>query len=104
MFSIRERSVSASSLVQLRTWIDEVTQRAEGTRRDVVGHPVRAGVTFARGCAQECLKLASKSTIIASDLAVAREIQAGLGAHGVVVEVASVAADLGVERGSGAKN
>ncbi|CAK0901217.1 unnamed protein product, partial [Prorocentrum cordatum] len=30
-------------------------------------------------------------------------IQAGLGAQGIVVEVASVAADLGIERGSGAK-
>eukprot|EP00959_Pyramimonas_sp_CCMP1952_P319088 6676392-Pyramimonas_sp.AAC.1 len=53
MFSICEMPVSASSLVQLRTWIDDVTQRAEGTRRDVVDHLVRAGVTFARGCAQE---------------------------------------------------
>eukprot|EP00959_Pyramimonas_sp_CCMP1952_P154328 3228620-Pyramimonas_sp.AAC.1 len=71
MFEICDRSCASSALASLRAWIDDVTQRAEGLKRDVIRELIQAGAVFASGCDQEHLNIASKSTIVASGLSVA---------------------------------
>ncbi|CAK0817126.1 unnamed protein product, partial [Prorocentrum cordatum] len=63
---------------------------------------IQAWAAFASGCDQGQLEIASESTTVASELSAARAIQAGLGLEGTQVELTSVAADFGIERGSGA--
>ena len=86
--------------VVTNTWVDDVVQRSEGLRRQVVATLLSAGATFSRGVDALGLQLASKSAVISTSVDVARELQRRFLAMGISVQAKNVTADLGVDRGT----
>ena len=82
------------------TWVDDVVQRAEGLRRQVVATLLSAGRTFAEGVEGLGLTLASKSAVVATSFDIAKELQQKFLAMGISVKAKNVTADLGVDRGT----
>ena len=85
--------------VTLRSWVDDVGQRTEGSAKWCIESLARAGNTFIDKAREAELNIASKSTIISSSMKVARALQAEFKAKGVDVRIGKTAADLGVDRG-----
>ena len=62
-------------VVVSRTWVDDVVQRVEGSRRTVVAALVSAGQAFGDGVKGLGLQIASKSSVVSTRFDIAKELQ-----------------------------
>ena len=90
---------SYAPFVRTSSWVDDVTQRAEGARRRIVRQLGAAGRTFARGIDAMHLRISSKSACIASSHSLVAEVVAELRASGIPIAFAHTSPDLGIDRG-----
>ena len=82
-----------------QAWVDDIVQRAEGSRKRVIHALVKAGKFLVEGLKRLDLKVASKSAIISTCPEVGRSIVAALSNEGISIEYVDAMADLGVDRG-----
>ena len=82
-----------------KTWVDDVNQRAEGLRDEVLGNLVGAGLMFATLVKHANMVISHKSVIIASDMSLACSVKRKFEAVGIPIRVMCSAADLGIDRG-----
>ena len=88
--------------VSSRAWIDNVTQRCEGTRARVIAQLAEAGDLFAKQIRNLNLVISGKSTVTASDVLMEKALRGAVakGTKGwASVKIASVVEDLGIDRG-----
>ena len=82
----------------MRSWVDDVGQRTEGSAKWCIKALRKAGGIFLAKATEAELKVASKSTIISSSSAVAKEIQKSFSKRGVNLQIQDTAPDLGIDR------
>ena len=79
------------------SWVDDLSQRQSGLREAVSTNIVNAATFLARSIQTKGSRVSPKSTILASDPTLAREIQLELSNRGVQLKVSSEARDLGID-------
>ena len=85
--------------VATASWVDDVVQRSEGRRKQVVATLLAAGVAFAKSVTESCLEIARQSALIASNTDIAKEFQQEFAKRNIKITAKHVAADLGIHRG-----
>ena len=83
--------------------VDDIDALHFGSRRDVIDRTVERTILVHRHLTRLKLKLATKSVLVASELAIATEAQALLAAQGIVIDTAAVGRDVGVLTAGGGK-
>ena len=100
LFEVLDEVFRQHPAVSLKSWLDDMVQRAEGTRRHVVAALTHGAVHLVRRLRASGLNVATKSVILASEASIAAEVVRSLSDHGICVSSARVAQDLGVDRGA----
>ncbi|CAK0808313.1 unnamed protein product [Prorocentrum cordatum] len=99
LYAVLERVSTTYEQVRVRSWVDDVTTRMEGSKKEVIKQLTGAGVEFAAGVKKSKLTLPTKSALIGNDMDVVKEVALKLRARMVTVKVRSQAPDLGIDRG-----
>ncbi|CAK0891739.1 unnamed protein product, partial [Prorocentrum cordatum] len=99
LYATLEQACAKYQQVYVRSWVDDVTTRMEGSRREVIKQLTGAGVGFAAGPRKARLTLSSKPTLIGNDMDVVKEVAPRLRSRNIAVKVKGQAPDLGIDRG-----
>ncbi|CAK0856487.1 unnamed protein product, partial [Prorocentrum cordatum] len=99
LYAVLERVSTKYEQVRVRSWVDDVTTRMEGSKKEVIKQLTGAGVEFAAGVKKSKLTLSTKSALIGNDMDVVKEVALKLRARMITVKVRSQAPDLGIDRG-----
>ena len=86
-------------MVSHHEWVDDLTQRTEGTRKQVEQRLIKAGIHLAAGLQGQGFIISKKSKVVASTAKLARAIQKGINEAGFPIQAARANDDLGVDRG-----
>ena len=87
----------------VRTWVDDLPQHMEGTSRYITAFFLPAAEGLVAGLRRLKLTLSPKSTLVSSDKALAKYIQAKLASRGIDVLVANHSRDLGNDDAAGSR-
>ena len=101
LYDILEKAHMESPAVQCRSYVDDLTQRAQGSPEELVKQLTEAGVMLHDRLRQERLVISPKSAFTCNDRAVAEKLHRRLGRHGVKIRRATWVRDLGIANSSG---
>ncbi|CAK0821719.1 unnamed protein product, partial [Prorocentrum cordatum] len=99
LYTVLEKVSTKYEQVYVRSWVNDVTTRMEGSKREVVRQLASAGVDFAAGVKRARLTLPTKSALIGNDMDVVKKVALKLHSRSITVKVKSQAPDLGIDRG-----
>ena len=94
-----ETCTAKYTLVSHHEWVDDLTQRTEGTRKRVEQRLIKAGIHLAAGLQGQGFIISKKSKVVASTAELARAIQKGINEAGFPIQAARANDDLGIARG-----